>query len=194
MSSAVIIQEICSVVIFFTVFVYTRSNQLSFQELLRAESFILICGYIILALYDPLATNQYLCTSLCIRIHHNPSFLVDFKSNARQCFLFISMLSILSPVLRTLTVSYADDSIWALAIAFAVLHLMCHDYTYVNTGRPKYIGTLSLNAAVFTSVLLSSRLQTNEHVMLFLLLAIELFAISPIARFYIRVRNRMSRI
>lgn len=51
-----------------------------------------------------------------------------------SCFLFGATLSILSPVLRTLTKSYADDTIWALASCLAAVHLISHDYMYVNTG------------------------------------------------------------
>lgn len=48
--------------------------------------------------------------------------------------LFCATLSILSPVLRTLTKSYADDTISALASFLAFLHIVSHDYNYVNSG------------------------------------------------------------
>lgn len=48
--------------------------------------------------------------------------------------LFCATLSLLSPVLRTLTESFADDTIWALAYFLAMLHLVTHDYNYVNAG------------------------------------------------------------
>lgn len=51
-----------------------------------------------------------------------------------SCLLFCATLSILSPVLRTLTESYADDTIWALAYFLALVHLVTHDYNYVNSG------------------------------------------------------------
>lgn len=50
-----------------------------------------------------------------------------------------------------------------------------------------FIGTISLNAAIFTAVLLGSRLQSNEHVFAFILFAIELFAGFPIVQCEIKV-------
>lgn len=40
---------------------------------------------------------------------------------------------IMAPVLRTLTVSYSDDTIYALAVTLSFLHLAFHDYSYANT-------------------------------------------------------------
>lgn len=53
--------------------------------------------------------------------------------------LFCATLSILSPVLRTLTKSYADDTISALASFLAFLHIISHDYNYVNSGIGRYV-------------------------------------------------------
>ena len=46
--------------------------------------------------------------------------------------LFLAMLRIMAPVLRTLTVSYADDSIYAQTFTLSILHLAAHDYSYAN--------------------------------------------------------------
>ena len=43
-------------------------------------------------------------------------------------------------------------------------------------------GTFSLNAAMFAAVLLASRLESNQLVFSFILLACELFALLPFAR------------
>lgn len=40
----------------------------------------------------------------------------------------------MAPVLRTLTVSYSDDTIYALAVTLGFLHLAFHDYSYANTS------------------------------------------------------------
>lgn len=40
----------------------------------------------------------------------------------------------MAPVLRTLTVSYSDDTIYALAVTLSFLHLAFHDYSYANTA------------------------------------------------------------
>jgi phosphatidylinositol glycan class C protein len=50
-------------------------------------------------------------------------------------------------------------------------------------------GALSLNAAMFAAVLLASRLPTTIDVFVFVVLAIQLFALFPIVRDFIRVRS-----
>ncbi|KAF0748311.1 hypothetical protein AaE_007385 [Aphanomyces astaci] len=111
---------------------------------------------------------------------------LDMWQGVKEGMLFSATLSILSPVLRTLTESYAVDTIWALSVALTGIHLITHDYTYINGTTYKYAGTISLNAAIFTSVLLASLLHSNEQVFSFVLFAIEVFAVSPIAQHNIK--------
>ena len=80
-----------------------------------------------------------------------------------------------------------------------VIHLYFHDYMYVNGDKKKYIGTysshatrfdapVSLNAAIFAAVLLASRLQYSyKHVFAVVVVAVEMFALFPILRHYIKV-------
>ncbi|KAG7393236.1 hypothetical protein PHYPSEUDO_011241 [Phytophthora pseudosyringae] len=167
-SAAAITQQICAVLIFFvrfesserSVFEFVRQDALSAVVLGGIDVFLAVAGFAVL------------------RIHlHLPLRTLDTLSS---CLLFCATLSLLSPVLRTLTRSYADDTIWALATFLGLLHLITHDYNYVNSGIGRFSGTISLNAAIFTAVLLGSRLQSNEHVFAFVLLAIEIFAMFPI--------------
>lgn len=55
--------------------------------------------------------------------------------------------------------------------------------------KQRLSGTVSLNAAMFASTLLASRLRTTYHVFAFVLLAMEIFALFPIVRETIRVRG-----
>ncbi|CAH0488084.1 unnamed protein product [Peronospora farinosa] len=159
-SSAAITQQICAVLIFFSVFEFVCQDAVSAVLLGIIDVFLAVAGFVVL------------------RIHLGlPLHTLDTLSS---CLLFCATLSLMSPVLRTLTKSYADDTIWALATFLGLLHLITHDYNYVNSGIGRFSGTISLNAAVFTAVLLGSRLQSNEHVFAFILLAIEIFAMFPI--------------
>ncbi|KAF1773867.1 Phosphatidylinositol N-acetylglucosaminyltransferase subunit C [Phytophthora cactorum] len=160
-SAAAITQQICAVLIFFSVFEFVRQDAIS-AELLGVST----SSWRWLASRCFVFTSAYLC--------------VNTMDTLSSCLLFCATLSLLSPVLRTLTKSYADDTIWALATFLGLLHLITHDYNYVNSGIGRFSGTISLNAAIFTAVLLGSRLQSNEHVFAFVLLAIEIFAMFPI--------------
>ncbi|CAM9748301.1 unnamed protein product [Hapterophycus canaliculatus] len=125
--------------------------------------------------------------------------LSSVSSTLASFFLFLTILRIMAPVLRTLTVSYSDDTIYALTVTLSFLHLAFHDYSYANTAsghfQARYLwrdeglrggigtaGTLSLNAAIFAAVLLASRLESNEKVFGLVLFALELFAFLPLAR------------
>ncbi len=50
-------------------------------------------------------------------------------------------------------------------------------------------GAFSFNAIMFAAALLASRLPSTTHVFIFVVLAIELFALYPLIRDYIRVRS-----
>ena len=51
----------------------------------------------------------------------------------------------------------------------------------------RFSAPVSLNAAIFTSILLGSRLQSSLHVFSLLIIAIELFALFPILRHHAKV-------
>jgi len=55
--------------------------------------------------------------------------------------------------------------------------------------RCRVTGAISLNAAVFAAVLMASRLDSTTAVFAFVALAIQLFAVWPLVREYVRVRS-----
>jgi len=64
----------------------------------------------------------------------------------------------LSPLLSTLTSSYATDTIYSLSLLLLLLHLLTHDY-FSTSGDG---GILSLKSALFATVLLTSRIATTD--------------------------------
>jgi phosphatidylinositol glycan class C protein len=84
-----------------------------------------------------------------------------------------------APALQTLTSSFSEDTVHALTIAFSVLHLVSYDYKTLEDSSDASTGTLSLNASMFTAVLLASRLNNIEMVFAFMLLAVILFSFLP---------------
>ncbi|SNX87104.1 uncharacterized protein MEPE_05814 [Melanopsichium pennsylvanicum] len=85
------------------------------------------------------------------------------------------VLLAVSPVLRTLTESTTSDSIWALSALLFFLHLALADYSGHKEGK-KLTDTLSFNAAISASVVLASRLGSNQDTFTLLILAVLLFA------------------
>jgi len=114
-------------------------------------------------------------------------------------------------LLRTLTLAYSSDTIWALTFLLCAVHLACHDYTFVNaigwerldaeltsdgqhtqSSVPLTLAplglqdALSLNAGVFASLLLASRLPSSIEVFAFMLFAYEIFAGFPHVAHYVK--------
>ena len=100
--------------------------------------------------------------------------------------LFFATLLGLTPILKTLTEDTSSDTIWAFTICLFLANLLTHDYTTVPESNIRF-PSISLNAAIFASVLLASRLPSNSHVFGLLSFAVSLFALYPILRRLIKV-------
>lgn len=163
----------------------------------------------------------------------------------RTIVLFIMTLKMTSPIIKTLTFSISEDTIQALTIFLAVIHLVFHDYqelryengTLSSANRKKdnnsvnpsiisntkpilnkpailspegntlaasssYLPTdltdedkhlssrvLSLNTAIFTAILLASRLDDNNTVVAYIVLALISFVLFPIMIALIKKRS-----
>ncbi len=109
------------------------------------------------------------------------------QHNLLKMLLFSGALLGLSPVLMTLTSSYSSDTIWALTFSLFLIHIVFHDYTNRDPVEAStFQSTLSLNAAIFASVLLASRLNSAEPVFAFMLFAFCLFAGFPVVAVHVR--------
>jgi len=106
--------------------------------------------------------------------------MASFVDAAARIFVFCGVVHTLSPILKTLTQSFSDDTIFSLTGLFSTLHITLFDYDAICATAPDFSGTTSLNAAIFSSVLLASRLTSSLHVFAFICFAFELFAGAPI--------------
>jgi phosphatidylinositol glycan class C protein len=104
---------------------------------------------------------------------------LQMTSSFYAALLFGIFLRIAAPVLRSLTLSISGDTVHALGITFATIHLVFHDYAYINSKSEVFSGTVSVNAAMFTAIILASRLDNIELVVVFLLLAVICFSLYP---------------
>jgi hypothetical protein len=142
--------------------------------------------------------------------NNNTSFQQDRKQKVKQrttdAFLLAVLLRFVASVLRTLTASYSSDTVQALAIAGMIVHVLACDYSYANgkeepgsaavrqsglllqqhqqpQRRPIFRGgTISLNAALFSTTLIVSRLSSNLTAYFFVTLAIIVFCFYPATR------------
>jgi cell division protein ZapA (FtsZ GTPase activity inhibitor) len=125
------------------------------------------------------------------------------KQRMTDAFLLAVLLRFVASVLRTLTASYSSDTVQALAIAGMIVHVLACDYSYAN-GKPGSVagrlsgmvqqqqqqqrrpifrgGTISLNASLFSTTLIVSRLSSNVTAYFFVTLAIVAFCFYPATR------------
>eukprot|EP00884_Botryococcus_braunii_P021249 jgi/Botrbrau1/7808/Bobra.0159s0236.1 len=85
-----------------------------------------------------------------------------------------------------LTVPPRADSIVATACWLFLLHLFTQDYHFLEGVTESLAGSVSLGSAVLASVLLASRLQTPQHVLIQVLFSLQLFLLGPYMRRYIK--------
>jgi len=123
--------------------------------------------------------------------------LTKITQRSSDAVLLGLLLRWMSGLLQSLTASYSSDTVEALALAGMTVHLLFCDYSYANgrgsatktkqasdnKTRPPFLGGIhSLNAALFSTTLLVSRLPDSLSAYLFLALAILVFAHYPATR------------
>ncbi|PIK36366.1 putative phosphatidylinositol N-acetylglucosaminyltransferase subunit C [Apostichopus japonicus] len=100
----------------------------------------------------------------------------SLADNTRSALIFIAYAFGLSPVLQTLTDTVSTDTIYAMSVFMLLANFIFHDY---GTSKVVVSKSLSLNASVFASVCLASRLPTSLHAFTTVSLALQLFALWP---------------
>lgn len=104
----------------------------------------------------------------------------------RQVALLTAGVYLLAPTYGTLSKTISTDTIVAVSTLLLLLHLLLHDYGFVNDQAGRLQGVASMGAAVFASVLLASRLQTDMRVFSHLTHSLTLFMLTPFLRRYVR--------
>uniref|UniRef100_A0AAY4CZ37 PIGC acetylglucosaminyltransferase n=1 Tax=Denticeps clupeoides TaxID=299321 RepID=A0AAY4CZ37_9TELE len=95
-------------------------------------------------------------------------------ADLQSAAIFLAFTFGFSPVLKTLTESVSTDTVYAMSALMLLAHLLFFPY-----ARPSPPGSLSLNAALFGSVCLASRLPGALHAFAMLTWALLLFALWP---------------
>ncbi|CAM43942.1 putative phosphatidylinositolN-acetylglucosaminyltransfe ra sesubunit c [Leishmania braziliensis MHOM/BR/75/M2904] len=104
----------------------------------------------------------------------------------RQVVSLVTMLTLLSPILSTLTVTYSDDTIVTLSILTMSLHLLLTDYSYLNACTQRFDPNLSVNMAIYCVTLMASRISCPLASGALICFGIMCFSLSPIVRHLIR--------
>jgi phosphatidylinositol N-acetylglucosaminyltransferase subunit C len=169
--SLTVSQQLALVCIFVAVFFFMTEGVLSTPLFLTIQSAMMALGY---------GVRYYLATT-------RRQSIEPVAQGLRSLMLLVATLAVIAPVLATLTDTTTDDTIWALGILLLLVHIFFLDYRYLNASSDKVAAApLSLNAAIFASVLLASRLSSVLDVFAFVLFAVEVFALSPVLRHHVK--------
>ncbi|KAI9547816.1 hypothetical protein NQZ68_015082 [Dissostichus eleginoides] len=153
-------EQLSCVAIFITLWLYMEQGQLSPERLLWSS---LICALLGYGLHQALTSQVQ---SGC----EPRTRLADLQSAT----IFLSFTFGFSPVLKTLTESVSTDTVYAMSAMMLLAHLVSFPY-----AQPSPPGSLSLNAALFASVCLASRLPGALHTFAMLSCALLVFALWP---------------
>ncbi|OAV92551.1 hypothetical protein PTTG_06633 [Puccinia triticina 1-1 BBBD Race 1] len=161
--------HLSSVMIFVGLFVYLHEGHIHAQGLIWYTISLGLVGYLV---WERSKSDRRLARQAVLR----------------STGILIFLLMLISPVLKTLTLSTDSDSIWALSAVLLTINILLADY---RDGRESLIegsldvsfpSALSINAAISASVVLGSRLPSNADVFSLVLFAVEWFALFPLMR------------
>lgn len=110
------------------------------------------------------------------------------RSILKSYILFIFILLLLSPVLKSLSKSTDDDSIWAVSFLLCLTNVLFHDYA-MDPGS-NYRPVVLTNLLLSNAIVLASRLDGSLHVFCFILTCIQTNILIPIFDFHLRKHHR----
>lgn len=205
--STVVAQPIIITSIFLTIYKYIvryNGSHLLLFRITFVEIILLMVGYVITTILDEyflkpqsiegisgegrdgrvitmsdILNNMSSCYHLFLRSITSKNCKNAFVEAAMSMILVIVYLRVAAPVLQTLTSFFVEDTVHGIAIVFSTMHLVFYDYFNSDLVDTESSGTLSLNAAMFTAVLLASRLKNMEAVVILILFAIIGFSLFP---------------
>ena len=177
------------IMIFVCVFIQLYTQQWSPQYLAGTSSLLSFLGYAIwdgflksLEAYGPLSVAE----RISIRTRFLNAHLLGWRIASSAILLTIILLG-LSPMLKTLTKDISSDSLWAFTTLMFLANIIFHDYGSSKATTVRFPDSLSINAAIFASVLLASRLSSDMQVFALMLFSVQMFALFPLFQRYLRV-------
>ncbi|KAK2176341.1 hypothetical protein NP493_668g01054 [Ridgeia piscesae] len=162
--SGVVTQQVSSICLFVVMFRYMQLDWLSPQWLFAGTLSLAVTGYILNELVDR---------------QNNKTTGRTRWDDVKTVFIFVAFGYGLSPVFMTLTDTISTDTIYAMTAFMLLSNLLFHDY---GADAALVSQSLSLNAAMFASVCLASRLTTTVHAFATITFAVEMFALWPMLR------------
>lgn len=169
----------------------TTVTKYSYSKLVEDFSLIilhLLCLFLVTLLFAGIYLHDW-NISIAVIISSTLSILglILMNEYLKSYLIFIFMLLIFSPVLKSLTRSSSSDSIWALSFLLFLANTLLHDYAMNNR---QYHPILSTNISLSNAIVLASRLNSNSQVFIFVLFAIQINILLPLFDFKLRKSHK----
>ena len=152
--------QISDVIIFWCCYNYIKAGDISPATVLISTFSISVLGFVLVLLL-------------------NTSVRKHAWQAIKTTLLFVMTGYPLSPILHNLTESISTDSIHLMAASSFLLHIVSTDY---GVRAPLTSWQISLNASVFSSVCLASRLDSHTQAFSLLSLSVFVFLLLPSTR------------
>ncbi|XP_060534672.1 phosphatidylinositol N-acetylglucosaminyltransferase subunit C [Cylas formicarius] len=156
-----LLQEFCTVVLFFIIYFYIVNKWTEPSVILNITSCLTLLGFLLYLLKFKGSIKQKLGHDL------------------RTVLTFVVFGQLFSPVLHTLTDTISTDTIYTLTFLMMLIHLIFFDYGVSAAIVSK---SLSLSAAIFPSICLASRLSSASEAFILMTVATKAFVLFPILR------------
>lgn len=157
--TTVVIEEICVVTLFVLIFVYLHNQWFDPKVVFLNTSTLTLLGFI----YYRLSFGKTLSTPV--------------REEIKTLLIFLVFGYIFSPVLHTLTDTISTDTIYTMTFLMMCTHLIFFDY---GLSAAIVSNSLSLNAAIFGSICLASRLASPYHAFVLMTVSVECFVFFPV--------------
>ena len=167
-----VVQHLSAVLIFLSFFMLLHWKVVSAGQLIVLANSVTLIFYVAWIAYVWGQSSEY---------------RVAGKQAGKSAILFMMTLLGLTPILKTLTEDTSSDTVWVLTTFCLIVNVTFFDYSARNVRGDD---SVALNAAIFASVLLASRLPTKAHVFGLMSLSVAWFALAPLLQRALRQSNQ----
>ncbi|XP_013136772.1 PREDICTED: peptidyl-prolyl cis-trans isomerase CWC27 homolog isoform X1 [Papilio polytes] len=149
-----VVLRLCLCVMYAVLYVYMYNNWIHTYTVIKSSVAVSSACYILYVFYEG----------------------SDLVRHFKTVLVYLVIGYILSPILHTLTDTVSTDTIYAWAVIMLLVHLIFFDY---DVPAALVSQSLSINAAIFASVCLVSRLSTPFDAFILLTVSVIFFVLSP---------------
>ncbi|KAK4877382.1 hypothetical protein RN001_009888 [Aquatica leii] len=161
LGATLVVHELCTITAFVLIYVYLYNEWIDPNYIFYWTSSVTMLGF---AIY---------------RIKFSTGEKHMFGHDLQTVLIFLVFGQLFSPVLYTLTDTISTDTIYTMTFLMMLVHLIFFDY---GVSAAIVSNSLSLSAAVFASICLSSRLTSPYQAFILMTVSIKCFVLFPLLR------------